>query len=200
MHNCQISKPIKQYKNAIKTTFVLQIIFVSVKLDGILTLDWVYLFWYTDYEAYVGELVYFNSGFIFDHIYIHYYQLSSHRREMQCHRMYNSSTVFISIWVFFIITGYTFTVAMCVLSILQFISNKSTPFQILIYPLYYLPFYIAIFSMLFYKYTNYIEQNQIEQQLHNPIELAKIALENFKANIPTGYPQSYLFPKYIVNA
>ena len=106
--------------------------------------------------------------------------------------------VYISIWSFFIITGYTLILAMVILTLLQYLNNKRNPLSILLYPLYYIPFFIAVFSMLFYRFIYYIEEKQMERKLHNPAELAKIACQNLKAQLPTGYPQSYLFPKYIV--
>jgi hypothetical protein len=52
--------------------------------------------------------------------------------------------------------------------------------------------------ILIIKLRTYRKTIEIEIKMNNPIERAKIAFENWKNHVVTGYQQSHLFPKYIV--
>ena len=86
------------------------------------------------------------------------------------------------------------------MSILKFTDDdKSTPLlQVYVVPLFYFPLLVIMSLILIIKLRAHRKKIEFDKKMNNPIERAKIAFGNWKNHYPTGYPQSHVFPKYIV--
>ena len=108
--------------------------------------------------------------------------------------------VFIALWSLYTTTGFAFTLAIMIINILKYLTEgkKSTALQIFIVPLFYFPLLAIMCLVLIMKLRAHRKKLEDDRRMSNPVERAKIAYENWKIGNATGYPQSRIYPKYIV--
>lgn len=70
--------------------------------------------------------------------------------------------------------------------------------QVYVVPLFYFPLLVIMSLILIVKLRAHRKKIEFDRKMNNPVERAKLAHENWKKHFITGYPQSHVFPKYIV--
>ena len=99
-------------------------------------------------------------------------------------------------------TGYSFTVGIMLISVLKYAEDTKNEslLQVYVVPLFYFPLLVIMSLILIVKLRAHRKKIEFDRKMNNPVERAKLAHENWKKHFITGYPQSHVFPKYIVNA